>query len=87
MWSVKIVKSIAGFVGNWSTINNRLCTDERLVNQLSKRSKCQMSIFKAKLTLFLAVRSFFANDFICLVIRVEMIDRRKVFVDVREHTK
>lgn len=87
MWSVKIVKSITGFVGNRSTINNRLCTDERLVNQLSKRSKCQMSIFKAKFTLFLAVRSFFANDFICLVIRVEMIDRRKVFVDVWEHTK
>lgn len=87
MWSVKIVKSITGFVGDWSTINNRLSTDEKLENQLSKCSKCQMSIFKAKLTLFLAVRSFFVNDFICLVIRVEMIDCGKVLVDVREHTK
>lgn len=87
MRSVKIVKSITDFVDNWSTINNRLSTDEKLENQLSKRSKCQMSIFNAKLTLFLAVRSFFANDFICFVIRVEMIGCRKVFVDVREHTK
>lgn len=87
MRSVKVVKSITGFVDNWSTINDRSSTDEKLENQLSKRSKCQMSIFKAKLTLFLAVRPFFANGFICLIFRVEMIDCRKVFVDVREHTK